>query len=125
MDRDLYRRCPFSYAVAMADEHYVSYETLARAFMYHLSHDQIREVLEDNELSPRVECHACNDLFAESDGEDLEITDGGERFFCQSCIDNGDADEYTQDEEETHSCGCGETLNEDNECPKCSLDPEY
>ena len=55
MDKDLFKRDPRSYALGMVKEGLLSSETLARALLSYMSHDDVREALDANELSPRFD----------------------------------------------------------------------
>ena len=82
-DSDLYRRCPFSYLLEGVDEGLVDALALARALMYHLNHDQLREVA-DEILPIEVECAACNQHWPETY---IEYTsEDGQRQYCLHCV---------------------------------------
>jgi len=53
MDKALFKSDPLSYALALVDEGLVSADTLLTACLKYLSHDDCREMLDMNELSPR------------------------------------------------------------------------
>lgn len=84
---DEYRRCPTSYLLTGVDEGLIDALALARALMYHLNHDQLREVA-DEILPIEVECAACHDHFQEMD---IEYTsEDGQRHYCSSCVNQED-----------------------------------
>jgi hypothetical protein len=48
-----YQRDPVGYALALVEEGLISYQYLAEALLTYMSHDDVREALDANELSPR------------------------------------------------------------------------
>lgn len=55
MDEKLFQRDPRGYAYALVEEGLVSADTMLTACLRYLSHDDVREMLDMNELSPRFE----------------------------------------------------------------------
>ena len=53
MNEHLYNSDPRSYALQMSEEGYVSTEYLLKACLVYMSHDEVRDMLDANELSPR------------------------------------------------------------------------
>ncbi len=66
MDAELFRKDPRSYAIELCDDGLVSWESMARIMILAMSHDEVRDALDANELSPR---------FDESEDEELENDD--------------------------------------------------
>ncbi len=54
MDDKLFNRSPREYSFQLADEEIVSIDLLLEACLKYMSEDQIRDMLEQNELSPRL-----------------------------------------------------------------------
>lgn len=54
-DKKLFDRDPRSYALALVEEGLVSADTMLTAALKYLSHDDCREMLDMNELSPRFD----------------------------------------------------------------------
>ena len=54
MDKELFRRDPRSYALDLV-ELGVSESTLLNACLVYMSHDDVRDMLDANELSPRFD----------------------------------------------------------------------
>jgi hypothetical protein len=52
---DLFRNNPRDYALDLAMEGYVSEYTLLLACLKYMSHDDVRDMLDCNELSPRFD----------------------------------------------------------------------
>ena len=61
MDERTFKRNPRDYAIELAET--IGWKAVCEAFIHSLSHDDIRECLDENELSPR---------FNESDDEDCD-----------------------------------------------------
>lgn len=55
MDKDLFQRDPRDYALGLVEEGLVSADTMLTACLKYLSHDDCREMLDMNELSPRFD----------------------------------------------------------------------
>lgn len=55
MDKELFKTDPRSYAIALVEDHGVSAITLLTACLKYLSTDDVREMLDMNELSPRFD----------------------------------------------------------------------
>ncbi len=53
MDKDLFRRDPRGYALALFEDGLNSGELLITALLKYLSHDDVRVMLDANEWSPR------------------------------------------------------------------------
>jgi hypothetical protein len=51
-DREQWREDPRSYAVELVDEGMVSADWMILALLNYLSHDEVRDALEANELGP-------------------------------------------------------------------------
>jgi len=51
-DREQWRDDPRSYAVELVDEGMVSADTMILALLNYMSHDEVRDALEANELGP-------------------------------------------------------------------------
>ena len=54
MDPELFQEDPRDYALEMVDSGMVSAETMLTAMLLYLSHDDVRDALDANELSPRL-----------------------------------------------------------------------
>ena len=55
MNRELFARDPRSYALELVDDFGLDARTLAHALLVYMSHDDVREALDANELSPRFD----------------------------------------------------------------------
>jgi hypothetical protein len=55
MDKDLFDRDPRDYAYGLVEDGLVSADTMLTACLKYLSHDDVREMLDMNELSPRFD----------------------------------------------------------------------
>jgi hypothetical protein len=55
MNREQFQSDPRSYALEMVEEGLVSEDTMLTACLKYLSHDDCREMLDMNELSPRFD----------------------------------------------------------------------
>ncbi len=53
MDDKLYQRDPRSYALGMVEDGLVTAQAMLEAMLVSMSHDDVREALDANELSPR------------------------------------------------------------------------
>ena len=53
MDNDLYYNDPRSYALELVDSCIVDKDCMIMALLKYMSHDDVREALDVNELSPR------------------------------------------------------------------------
>lgn len=53
MDEQQYESDPRDYAMEMVEEGMVSSETMIVALLKYMSHDDVREALDINEMSPR------------------------------------------------------------------------
>ena len=53
MDKDLFRKDPRSFALELVDNGSVSAESLLTAALVYMSTDEVRDMLDSNELSPR------------------------------------------------------------------------
>lgn len=60
-DSKLFRSDPRSYALAMVEDGMVSYDTMLTAALKYMSHDDVRDMLDANELSPRFDEDAEDD----------------------------------------------------------------
>ena len=67
MDKELFQRDPRDFAIGLVDDGLVSPMMLLTAALNWMSHDEVREMLDANELSPR---------FTYDDPEDDEEWDG-------------------------------------------------
>ena len=72
MYADLFRTDPRSYALTLVEEGGVSAENLLTAALKYLSHDDCREMLDMNELSPRFDEDEPEDEDESEDDEDHE-----------------------------------------------------
>ncbi len=54
-DAELFRRDPRDYALKLIEDYRVDTYTLLQAALGYMSHDDVREMLDCNELSPRFE----------------------------------------------------------------------
>jgi len=54
MDRELFRKDPRSYALELVEQGF-SAEQLLEACLAYMSHDDVRDMLDANELSPRFD----------------------------------------------------------------------
>ena len=120
-----YNNHPSHYLHESVDHGLVSWETIARAALYHLNGDQLREVA-DEVCPPNVECHGCNDYIHHQEVEEFE-TNEGTLVFCESCVNHGNHLEHLDDEQDDPcgEVGCNDNLDKDGNCPTCSQDPEY
>jgi hypothetical protein len=50
---DLYKRDPRSFAEELVSEGFIDWEMLAQCLLRRMSHDDVRDALDVNELSPR------------------------------------------------------------------------
>lgn len=66
MDKYLFKNDPRSFALELVDNGLVSAESLLTAALVYMSSDEVRDMLDANELSPR---------FSEDDDEDDEDED--------------------------------------------------
>ena len=73
MDKDLFRKDPRSFALELVESGLVSAESLLTAALMYMSTDEVRDMLDCNELSPR---------FSEDDDEltDEEVEDALDDF---------------------------------------------
>ncbi len=74
MDKDLFRKDPRSFALELVDNGSVSAESLLTAALVYMSTDEVRDMLDSNELSPR---------FSEDDEDELtdeEVEDALDDF---------------------------------------------
>lgn len=74
MDKDLFRKDPRSFALELVDNGSVSAESLLTAALMYMSTDEVRDMLDSNELSPR---------FSEDDEDELtdeEVEDALDDF---------------------------------------------
>jgi len=55
MDKDTYKTDPRDYALSMVEEGLVDTHTMLIAALKYMSHDDVRGMLDANELSPRFE----------------------------------------------------------------------
>ena len=53
MDKDLFRKDPRSFALELVDSGFVSAESLLTAALMYMGADEVRDMLDSNELSPR------------------------------------------------------------------------
>jgi hypothetical protein len=67
MDKELFQRDPRDFALGLVDEGMIDPMMLLQAALNWMSHDEVREMLDANELSPR---------FTYDDPEDDEEWDG-------------------------------------------------
>ena len=67
MDKELFQRDPRDFALGLVDEGMIDPMMLLQAALNWMSHDEVREMLDANELSPR---------FTYDDPEDEEEWDG-------------------------------------------------
>ena len=103
----------------------ISWETIARGFLYHVGHARTISMVEDNELQPHQDCEICHDIFPV---DDLSVEPHSEMVCCQSCLPQREEESRQEQLEagELECTDCGEdTLDENGECPTCKLDPEY
>lgn len=63
MDKELFRKDPRSFALELVDNGFVSAESLLTAALMYMSTDEVRDMLDSNELSPR---------FSEDDDEVID-----------------------------------------------------
>ena len=54
MDRELFRKDPRSYALELVEQGF-SAQQLLEACLVYMSHDEVRDMLDSNELSPRFD----------------------------------------------------------------------
>jgi len=55
MDKELFRKDPRSFALELVENGLVNMEVLLRACLGYMSTDEVRDMLDANELSPRFE----------------------------------------------------------------------
>ena len=55
MDENLYKRDPRSYALQMVEEGLMTAQAMLEAMLVSMSHDDVREALDANALSPRFD----------------------------------------------------------------------
>ncbi len=55
MDEQQYNTNPRDYALELVESGMVSYETMLTAALKYMSHDNVRKMLDFNELSPRFD----------------------------------------------------------------------
>ena len=55
MDKELFRKDPRSFALGLVEDGLVNMEVLLRACLGYMSTDDVRDMLDLNELSPRFE----------------------------------------------------------------------
>jgi len=55
MDKELFKRDPRDYALSMIEEGLVDPQYLLEACLSYMSHDDVRDMLDCNELSPRFD----------------------------------------------------------------------
>ena len=55
MDENLYKRDPRSYALQMVEEGLMTAQAMLEAMRVSMSHDDVREALDANALSPRFD----------------------------------------------------------------------
>lgn len=65
-DKQLFQRDPRSFAIELVEEGLVSSDTMISLLLGYMSHDDVREALDANELSPRFE--------EDSEIEEIELT---------------------------------------------------
>jgi len=120
-----WRTSPGRYLYEQVEEGLLTWEQVARAFIYHCNHDQTREMIEDQDLEPRQDCEICHEYFSI---DDLTVEEHSEVVCCQSCLPQRQ-DESRQEQLENGEIDCPECgedqLDENGECPTCMNDPEY
>lgn len=55
MNKDLFKRDPRSYAMKLVEEGLVTPENMLLVLLKYMSHDDVREALDANEMSPRFD----------------------------------------------------------------------
>ena len=77
MDRELFQTDPRDYALQLVEESLTSADNLLSAALGHMSYDEVRSMLDANELSPRFDededegiCNECEELEDECVCED-------------------------------------------------------
>ena len=55
MNEELFKSNPRDYAIELVEEHVVSRMTMVIACLKYMSHDDVRDMLDANELSPRFD----------------------------------------------------------------------
>ena len=117
-----YRNYPRHYVIQEAEDGATNWETIARAALYHLDGDQLRDVADDC-CPPNFECAGCDDLFHLDDlGHESE---DDYRMYCHSCVSEGKHKDGDEDEDQCSELNCDDELDEEGNCPTCSKDPEY
>lgn len=120
-----YDRNPRNYLVESVESDVYTWEQVARAFMYQLSHDAINEMIRDQGFLPEQECEVCYEHFTI---EDLTVEEHSEVVCCHTCLPQRQ-DESRQEQLENGELDCPECgedqLDENGECPTCMKDPEY
>jgi hypothetical protein len=96
----LFKTDPRDYALAKIEGGWFTKDQLLIALLKRMSHDDVRDALEANDMHPEWGCEECDEYgFREHDGE----VDEEGYFTCQTCLDErenaGDEDE-DEDEEE-------------------------
>ena len=84
MDKELFRKDPRDFALQLVEEGLVSAETLLCAALGYMSTDEVREMLDANELSPR---------FAEDEEEEDEEEEEWTPYNADYC-DKGSIHHY-------------------------------
>ena len=54
-DAELFRKDPRHYAMSLVDEGLITPDFLLQACLVYMSHDEVRDMLDANELSPRFD----------------------------------------------------------------------
>ena len=55
MNKELFKKDPRSYALEMVDDGLLDARALAHLLLIYMSHDDMRDALDSNELSPRFD----------------------------------------------------------------------
>ena len=125
MDQDEFDNHPRSYILGLIEEEILDPTRTVADLLYYISNDQCREFIEENDLQPQHACNECGDFFIMDDLEEEESHEG--ELFCETCLPIV-RERAREDEDEDDSCpetDCDETLNDEGDCPKCSLEEGY
>ena len=120
-----YRNRPHDFLLGQIAEGLITWETVARAFLYNCNHDTTNQVIEDQGLEPHQDCEVCHEYFSIGD---LTVEEYSEVVCCESCLPQRE-EESRQEQLENGDLECSDCgqdqLDENGECPTCKNDPEY
>jgi hypothetical protein len=94
-DSSEFKKNPRSYALGLVEEKLIDADTMLKAALGYMSFDDVRDMLDDNEMSPRF-----IDEEEDEDEEDEDEEDEDEEDEDEDEEDEEDEDEDEEDEED-------------------------